>query len=189
MLRWRPQTRAKIVMKVRSDSSDIDALPAPMSPRIFAELYSFYLPQVKAFLARAGCDGHSLDDLAQEAFLRAWNGRGRFLGTAQFRTWLLGIARNTARESWRKRKPDTLRLEHDLPDCTGSQSLSDPETAQTVRDAIGRLPSKQRIAISLVYLNGFTQIDAASKANCTHDAFRRRLASGRTNLRKLLRQK
>jgi RNA polymerase sigma-70 factor, ECF subfamily len=159
---------------------------APMSAGTFADFYAAYLPQVKTFLARAGCDAHSLDDLAQETFLRAWDARNRFLGTVQFRTWLLGIAKNTARESWRRRRPNTEPLDPHLPQEAPRPAPTDPETARNVRDAVARLPSKQQMAIRLVYLNGFTQSDAASKSNCAHDAFRRRLASGRTNLRRLL---
>jgi len=175
-----------IAMKAVVEHPDTPNRAAPISAGTFAEFYACYLPQVKAFLARTGCDSHSLDDLAQETFLRAWNARSRFLGAVQFRTWLLGIARNTARESWRKQRPHTEPLDHNLSNDAGDRTGPDPETAQTVRDAVSKLPAKQQAAIRLVYLNGFTQSDAASKSSCARDAFRRRLASGRTNLRRLL---
>jgi RNA polymerase sigma-70 factor (ECF subfamily) len=164
-------------------ATDDDSLSAVR----FAEFYASHLPQVKAFLSRAGCDPHSLDDLAQETFLRAWHARGRFQGAVQLRTWLFGIAKNTARESSRKRKFSTEPLNHDPSQDTAQRNADELETAQIVRDAVCQLPDKQRMAISLVYFNGITQCDAASKTNCAHDAFRRRLSSGRKNLRKLLR--
>jgi RNA polymerase sigma-70 factor (ECF subfamily) len=158
---------------------------SPISHGHFAELYASYLQQVKAFLARAGCESHAIEDLAQETFLRAWDGRTRFSGTVQFRTWLLGIARNAARESWRKaaaaRSPAQL-----LPSELCATASADPDTADVVRAAVGQLPSKQRAAITLVYLHGISQADAAQQANCDPVAFRRRLANGRSRLRTLL---
>jgi RNA polymerase sigma-70 factor, ECF subfamily len=158
---------------------------SPISNGRFAELYASYFQQVKAFLARAGCDSHAIEDLAQETFLRAWHGRTRFSGTVHFRTWLLGIARNTARESWRKAVAarSVAKL---VPQDLCAIASADPDTADVVRAAVAQLPSKQRAAITLVYLHGIPQRDAAQQANCDPVAFRRRLANGRTRLRALL---
>jgi predicted DNA-binding protein (UPF0251 family) len=70
-------------------------------------------------------------------------------------------------------------------DDTESALIED--RAEAVRAAIDQLPPKQRMAITLVYLDGVTQKDAADRTDCAHDAFRRRLANGRTRLRVLLR--
>jgi RNA polymerase sigma-70 factor (ECF subfamily) len=140
---------------------------------------------VKAFLARTGCETHSIDDLVQETFLRAWSGRNQFSGRVQPRTWLFGIARNTARESWRRRMI-TQPLDAEASLVEYDHAFIDTEMKQSLRSAVRQLPPKQRIAISLVYFDGFTQIDAAARTACAHDAFRRRLASGRSRLRTLL---
>ena len=171
----------------QSTSLQIASPPDPVSNTLFAELYCSYFPQVKRFLARAGCESQAVDDLAQETFLRAWCGRNRFSGTVQFRTWLFGIARNTACESWRK--DASARALGQLPPNDLSQpATGEPDTADVVRAAVIRLPPKQRAAITLVYLQGCSQRDAAQQTNCAPDAFRRRLANGRASLRTLLRQ-
>jgi RNA polymerase sigma-70 factor (ECF subfamily) len=158
---------------------------SPISNGRFAELYALHLQQVKAFLARAGCESHAIEDLAQETFLRAWNGRSRFSGTVQFRTWVLGIARNAARESWRKAAA-ARSLARLLPRELCAIASADADTADVVRAAVAQLPPKQRAAITLVYLHGVSQRDAAQQANCDPVAFRRRLANGRASLRALL---
>jgi RNA polymerase sigma-70 factor (ECF subfamily) len=156
-----------------------------MSTRCFADLYAAYCRQVKAFLARAGCESQTIDDLVQETFLRAWYGRSRFSGTVQFRTWLLGIARNTARESWRK-SASARSIAQLLPNDPCVIVSAEPDTVDVVRAAVAQLPSKQRAAITLVYLHGVSQRDAARQVNCAPVAFRRRLANGRARLRALL---
>jgi RNA polymerase sigma-70 factor (ECF subfamily) len=175
-------------MQAPAHHTDKSRGAAPLSADAFAEFYAFYLPQLKAFLARTENNAHTLDDLAQETFLRAWNGRDRFLGTSRFRTWLFGIARNTAREARRRRKGDIKPWDEEIVDAAQVTPETDTaaDTARLVLDAVSQLSDKQRTAISLVYLSGLTQADAAGKSNCAHDAFRRRLSSGRTNLRKLL---
>jgi RNA polymerase sigma-70 factor (ECF subfamily) len=159
----------------------------PMSADEFANVYLACLPQVRGFLVRAGCERRDLEDLTQETFLRAWNARGEFLGESQFRTWLLGIARNTIRESWRKKKLAVHPLEGETPGGPDRQA-ADPEELNAIRRAVEQLPKKQRMAISLVYLNGLTQSDAATQSKCADAAFRRRLSTGRTRLRRLLRR-
>ena len=167
-------------------TSELVSGTCAVSARAFAQLYVSHFSQVRAFLARAGCESHSLDDLAQETFLRAWHARSRFSGTVRFQTWLLGIARNTARESWRKAR-NAQPLDRQPSNDPLSQCTKDQERAEMVRAAVDQLPPKQRTAISLVYLDGVTQKDAANQTNCAQDAFRQRLAHGRMRLRTLLR--
>jgi RNA polymerase sigma-70 factor, ECF subfamily len=169
----------------RHACGDVNGRYQSMSATEFANLYAALLPQVRAFLRRAGCARRDLEDLTQETFLRAWNGRGEFLGASQFRTWLLGIARNAIRESWRKKQLIIELLDGDAPRETAGRQ-ADPEMLNVMRRAIAQLPEKQRLAISLVYLNGLTQSDAATQSKCAGAAFRRRLSSGRTQLRRLL---
>jgi RNA polymerase sigma-70 factor (ECF subfamily) len=109
----------------------------------------------------------------------------RFSGRVHVRTWLLAIARNTARESWRKRKK-ALSLEDETSSPPASTPMDAAEAHRALHLAIRDLPPKQRVAITLVYLDGFTQSDAALKVNCAAAAFRRRLACGRSRLRRLL---
>jgi RNA polymerase sigma factor (sigma-70 family) len=75
------------------------------------------------------------------------------------------------------------------PDRLGDASahlVEDSDLMQAVRLAINRLPAKQKAAITLVYLDGLSQTEAAKKSGCEHATFRRRLAHGRAQLRKLL---
>src|SRR5262249_47987896 len=58
----------------------------------FAELVEMHAGRVYGALRRFGLDAAEADEVAQEVFLRAWRGLGRFEERAQFSTWLYRIA-------------------------------------------------------------------------------------------------
>ena len=98
------------------------------------------------------------DDLAQEAFLRAYKALRRFRGDASFRTWITRIAINLALGARRPRGA-TVPLE----DARGLQcAAAGPDAAlkRQVRRAVGALPSRQRQILVLKVYEGmkFTEI-------------------------------
>lgn len=98
-------------------------------------------------------DPEAAADAAQDAYVKAMRALDGFRGQASFRTWLLRIATNTARSAGRQ---TTRRGEVELePDAEPAGGLS-PETDAVVRTeveraekAIGGLPEKQRLAVTL----------------------------------------
>lgn len=63
-----------------------------------------YLSDVYAFAKRLTKDADAAEDIAQEAFVKAWNKIRSFRPNANFRTWLFTITRNTALDYLRKKK-------------------------------------------------------------------------------------
>jgi RNA polymerase sigma factor (sigma-70 family) len=61
----------------------------------YGELYRRHQQRVRSILYKL-CEPSALDDLVQEAFLRAWKGLPKFRQTAKFSTWLYRIAWNLA---------------------------------------------------------------------------------------------
>jgi RNA polymerase sigma-70 factor (ECF subfamily) len=88
------------------------------------------------------------DDLAQEAFLRAYRGLHRFRGESRFRTWMTRILVNLAINSRRARRA-TVPLE----EAAGQTAVTGegPETTlrRQVRQAVRRLPRRQRQILML----------------------------------------
>lgn len=103
------------------------------------------------------------EEIAQEAFLRAWRHAGGYdarRGTVA--TWLLSITRNLAIDHLRSKRtvpldPDTISDAGRALWASGARVLADP-SAQTgeLRDALGGLPEDQRRALLLAALFGFT---------------------------------
>ena len=131
----------------------------------FAELVDRHKQGVCRFVGRlvgtADCE-----DLAQEAFVRAYQALPRFRGEATFRTWLYRIARNLCFTELRKRgrRGESSPLE-DADDVAGDHPLledSAPELAEEiaradlsarVRERVGALPAPYREVLTLFYLD------------------------------------
>jgi len=70
----------------------------------FGELIRRHQSQVRNFLRRLAADSSEADDLAQEAFLHAWDKLQTFSGRGSFIGWLLKVAYTTFLQSKRKSK-------------------------------------------------------------------------------------
>ncbi len=107
-------------------------------------------------------------DATQDAFIKIYRGLGRFRGTAQLSTWMYRIVKNVCYDYLRKHRPEGLDEEFD------SEMLADPVAANPetgyqsgwrhaqLRRAVGRLPEKQRLAVTLHYFQdlGYEEVAA-----------------------------
>src|ERR687897_1602759 len=91
------------------------------------------------------------NDAAQEAFLRAYRAIGSFRGDSAFSTWLYRIAVNTCLNFRAARKPAADELPDTLPDLRPGpgEDMARGEQARRVRDAVTRLPDRQRATVIL----------------------------------------
>jgi len=117
----------------------------------FAHLVEKYERPLRSFLARAA-GPHLADDIAQDAFLRAWRAAGQYDGRARYSTWLTRIA-------WRCRI-DTLRrakaVDVELPEA------AHPGESADVNDMLARLSENERAALVLCEGHGWTHAEAAA---------------------------
>jgi RNA polymerase sigma-70 factor (ECF subfamily) len=168
----------------------------------FAELADPYRGELLAHCYRMVGSIHDAEDLVQETLLRAWRGYDRFDGRSSLRTWLYRIATNTcltALGSTRRRElpsglgagsPDSasadLRRLEDIawlepaPTSQLTSHPADPATIVTLRDttrlaliaAFQRLPTRQRAALMLVDVVGYTPAEAAELLDVSVTALR-----------------
>jgi RNA polymerase sigma-70 factor (ECF subfamily) len=106
----------------------------------------------------AGLDGHDLDDMVQEVFVRAWRMRERFRGASSLRTYLIAIARNVLREFFAKRRRHAAiplppvfadRRQIDLV-----QIVAQRDMVQHMREMLAQLSPRQRQALELICIEG-----------------------------------
>jgi RNA polymerase sigma-70 factor (ECF subfamily) len=94
------------------------------------------------------------EDLAQEAFLKAFKSLATFRAESAFSTWLTAVALNTYRSALRGREPMPLLLQGEhivspVPD--GHAILHERHRAEIVRQAVLKLPSRYRDALVVYY--------------------------------------
>jgi len=110
---------------------------------------------VRRYLFAMCGDWHEAEDMAAEALLRAWQGRGRFDGRAKASTWIFAIARNHWRDRLRRKRtapgmqPIAEAPQMIEPSPSPSAVAIRRELADAVRQAVGKLPAPQREVIAL----------------------------------------
>lgn len=112
-------------------------------------------------------DREAAEEVLQESYAKVLSGRARFDGRSRFETWLFGVIRMTAREHRRSgaRRLSSLarfregKTERDTlpPD----EKVAEAARARALREALGRLPDRQREVLHLVFYEGLTVEEAA----------------------------
>ena len=110
-------------------------------------------------------------DATQDAFVRVYRGLGKFKGTAKLSTWMYRIVKNVCYDYLRRQRPAGADEEFDeeaLADTAGADPgagfQSDWRHAQ-LRRAVGQLPQKQRLAITLHYFQDLAYEEVAAVMN------------------------
>ena len=110
-------------------------------------MVSRHAPGVARFLAATGADPGEWDDLLQETFIRAFRSLTTWRGEAAFRSWLLSIASNLAKDQYRRRRKRTVVTleESDLVAKEGPAETFDAREAERrMHQGLGTLPRLQR---------------------------------------------
>jgi RNA polymerase sigma factor (sigma-70 family) len=132
------------------------------------------------------------EDIAQEAFVKAFRALGRFRAGAPFRPWLLRIVGNEARNYRRasgRRDFHQLRavmLEPVGPAATPDEQLQRGEERRRLFAMVDRLPPGERTAIVARYLAGLSDAEAATVLRIPRATLKMRAWRGLQRLRREL---
>jgi len=143
--------------------------------RAAAELVRRHARALARFLAGAGAPEADLDDLVQDAFIRAFRSIARFRGDCQFRTWLLTIGGNVLKDAGRRAaRAKVIPLAEDLATTAGDPHAEAEagEAADRLRDELGRLPRMQREVFLLRAQQGLDYGEIAAALGTTEGAAR-----------------
>lgn len=130
-------------------------------------------------------DEHRAQDAAQEAFLRVLQSAPRYRPIATFRTYLYRILTRLCIDQYRRRRPhssaelDTAEGGTDAP----PDELVRRERVEHVRQAVERLPDRQRIALVLQHYEGMSYQEIAEVMKCTTSSVEALLVRARRKLK------
>ena len=167
--------------------------------RAFDLLVLKYQHKILGLIVRFVRDPHEAQDVAQEAFIKAYRALANFRGDSQFYTWLYRIAINTAKNYLvaRGRRPPESDIsaedaefmdgDHDLKDIESPERLMlRDEIEATVHRAIAALPEDLRTALTLREFDGLSYEDIANVMQCPVGTVRSRIFRAREAIDKAL---
>jgi RNA polymerase sigma-70 factor, ECF subfamily len=167
----------------------------------FAELMELYKDKVFHIAFRMLGNSHEAQDVAQEAFLRAYTNIHSYDESRKFSTWIFRIATNLAIDRLRKKKPDfhledkvggTENLDHYSRFASEEELPEDQvvklEMQAWIQQEIMQLPPKYRSAIILKYLEDLSLKEISEVLNLPVATVKTRIHRGREALRKRLRE-
>ena len=161
--------------------------------RAFELLVMKYQRKLGRLLSRMVRDPGEVEDVTQEAFIKAYRALPNFRGESAFYTWLYRIAINTAKNylvALGRRAPTTTEFDNEdaesfddaeaLRDtATPENELMGREVAAAVNKAVDSLPDDLRTAITLREIEGLSYEEIAGVMNCPIGTVRSRIFRAR----------
>lgn len=182
----KPQTDHQLVSRVQRGDR-----------RAFDLLVIKYQPKILSLIGRFVYDQSECQDVAQEAFIKAYRALPNFRGDSQFYTWLYRIAVNTAKNYLvsRGRKAPTQGVDPDEAEtvyqdaafqdsATPERILQRDRLKEVVFTAIADLPEELRIAVSLREMDGMSYEEIAEVMDCPIGTVRSRIFRAREAIEK-----
>ena len=196
--------------RARDNSSSMPASPAEETSReksdevlitlfqagdhsVFRILVDRYQERIRNLIYSTFNESDLVDDLAQEVFIRAYEGLARFRFESSFYTWIYRIAVNRCRDELRKRKVRRFfslqRMDESIEREVQERMMvnpHNPEAQELVAKGLKALPEKFRIPVILKDLDGLSYEEIADVLQCRIGTVKSRLSRGRTMLRNIL---
>jgi RNA polymerase sigma-70 factor (ECF subfamily) len=170
----------------RADAELIATVLQRSDESAYAALVVRHQEFLRHFLRRLTAGDHAAaDDLAQEAFIRAWQKLETYRGDAPWRTWLCGIGYRLFLGKVRRREP--LDRAEELPlDRDEAAPSPAPELAMDLEQAIAELSTQERAAITLCFQSGCSHEEAATALALPLGTLKTHLLRAKDKLRRSL---
>ncbi len=150
-----------------------------------------HLRPYHVFATRVIQDRAGAEDIMQEAFVRVWKNASKWDQgrKTRFTTWFYRVVMNLCIDAKRKYKPAVALAEaYDVQsdEIQPDAHLSERQMAAEIEQALKHLPDRQRMAMTLCYLQGLGNKEAADILGVTTSAIESLLVRGRKKMAELL---
>ncbi len=164
--------------------------------KAFELLVAKYQRKLNRLLSRFIRDPSEVEDVAQEAFIKAYRALPSFRGESAFYTWLYRIAVNTAKNylvAAGRRAPTSTPIDSEEAESyeeghqlrhmnTPEAELMSKQIAATVNQTMEELPEELRVAIALREIEGMSYEDIAAAMSCPIGTVRSRIFRARETI-------
>ena len=145
------------------------------------------VPRLRRFARNLVRNRDDADDVVQIALERALKNLAQWRSDARLDSWLFKIVRNAWIDEVRSRaRRNQVFVAEEAGEGIGRDSMAQATEASSVQWAMAQLPEDQRMAVSLVLVEGLPYKEAAEVLDIPMGTLTSRLARGRTALQALL---
>jgi RNA polymerase sigma factor (sigma-70 family) len=168
----------------------------------YDRLMKKYYKLVNNLIYRMIYNKEDVEDLTQEAFIKAFNSLEKFDHQFAFSTWLYKIASNNCIDYLRKKKLNTISIDKEIDsededlrfeipdnDYKPDRNILDSEKKKILEDAIASLPEKYKTVILLRHQDEMEYDEIAKKLNIPLGTVKAHIFRGRELLNKYLKDK
>ena len=170
---------------MESDNILVEKTLACNDKHAFGCLMERHKPMVKNALVRyCKNENHSVEDLVQETFIRAYISLRNFRAESTFATWLYRIATNVFLDKFRRKKIDSVELDMDVVDSYAEVHHYD--LRRDIAKALNNISESQKIAVQLCLQEGYSHADAARTMQIPLGTVKSHVARGKLQLQQFL---
>lgn len=135
-------------------------------------------------LALCGGNRPDAEDIAQETLIKAYLSIGQYREQQKFSAWLSRIAYHTFLDHRRNaREADALP---ETAAIAGTERADDAYKYQELYQALNALPEKERVAILLFYIQGYSVREISQIVGSSEEAVKKQLSRGREHLKQII---
>lgn len=172
-------------------SVQIDVRRLPLDdPEDFRPVFQEFFPRLRSYFLASRFSPADAEDLSQTALWTVYRSRGQYRGEGSFEAWVYTVARNLARDEWRRRArnaedgPPTESIPDEQP-AAEDRAAGRQDLARTVR-ALQRLPPRMRACLLLHVQQGLSYREIADRLSLAAPTVKVQIWSARRRLKDLL---
>jgi len=156
----------------------------------FRTTFTEYFPRLRSFFRTCGFQTSDAEDLSQTALWTVYRSRGQFRGEGSFESWVYSIARNVARDEWRRRgrtgeeEPVSEVVPDDVP--SAETQTTDRQDLRRTLDALAKLPAGMRACLLLHVQQGLSYKEISQRLSLALPTVKVQIWNARRRLRSLL---